>query len=117
MTEIEVVGKVVWKKFEPVRYKDKKTGEDKETMKGSIVVEHEREWFDKQGEPKKAKGNVAFDFFGTSAEHASKTEIGEEVQVKGNASANYWEKGDKWFSTVKAFHFSTAKESNDEVPF
>ena len=116
MTEIEVTGSVVWKKFEPVNYKDKKTGEDKSTKNGQIVVEHERVWFGKDSKENKTLAKIAFDFFGAGAEAAEKVEVGTKVTVKANASANYWEKGDKWFSTNKAYDFKVEGASED-VPF
>ena len=86
MTEVEVTGNVVWKKFEPVSYNDKKTGDPVNTMKGVLVVEYEKEWADKRsGEMNKAKSNVAFDFFGKQAEEANKVEVGQGVKVAGNA--------------------------------
>jgi len=113
--EVEITGKVISSKFEPVSYIDKKTGDKKDTQKGQLVLEYTKEWFDKQGNAKTSSANVAFDFFGTGAENASGVKIDDQVTIKGNASANYWEKGDKWFSTIKAFDLKTM--ADQDVPF
>jgi len=116
MTEVSVTGEVIWKKFEPVSYTDKKTGEQKNTKKGSVVVKHTREWFNQKGEAQQAQDEVAFDFFGKSAEQAETVKIGDKVSVKGNVGSRYWKKGDKYFTSVKVFEFRSENETAD-VPF